>query len=220
MSTNREPQSDNWQRRRDLGTLIPQRDVSINSLPSGFREPWWRAGQRGWRILRKQILNSKTNSQRLRQHAQVDIRWSPRDEERSTCPTPLSQCHVRASLTVSFLFLIFIPAPLYPTGPLCIHCFQFVFYGIPECMNGWVCVYFCFLCLILGSFLSVLFYSNVFVFVLSYLILFYHRPLEACLFSSERQKGGTSSSEGLWGGIMRRKKGNQNQDTLYEKIYF
>lgn len=55
-----------------------------------------------------------------------------------------------------------------------------------------------------------------------FLILFYHYPLEACLFSYEKQKGyplqmGGEEDEGLEGVD----RGSHNQYILYEKkIYF
>jgi hypothetical protein len=50
---------------------------------------------------------------------------------------------------------------------------------------------------LLGLFFLFLGYSDVLVFVLSYLI-FYYYPLEACLFSSERQRRGGPRWEGRW----------------------
>lgn len=73
------------------------------------------------------------------------------------------------------------------------------FYEIPECANEWVsdpCVFFSWLLFLL----FVLSNSNVLAFVLSYyVILFSNYPLEAGLFSNERQEGGESGWERRWG---------------------
>ena len=60
------------------------------------------------------------------------------------------------------------------------------------------------------------------VFVLSYYIVFYYYPLEACLLSNEREKGSRSRWEGRWGGTGRsRGRGNCSLNVLDEKrIYF
>jgi hypothetical protein len=60
---------------------------------------------------------------------------------------------------------------------------------------------------------------NVFIFALSYYILFYNYPLEACLFSNKGQKVASSGWEGRWRGTMRKTwRGNHNQDILYDKV--
>lgn len=49
-------------------------------------------------------------------------------------------------------------------------------------------------------------------------ILFYHYPIETCLFSTERKKGGESGWYGTWERAgRRRERGNYNQDILCEK---
>ena len=87
-----------------------------------------------------------------------------------------------------------------------------VFNGIPECVHQWFAVS------SLGLFLFVL--TNSKLLLLTYLIIFYFivLPLEACLFSNERQKGSGSGWEMRWGGTGRsRGKENHNQDILWEK---
>jgi hypothetical protein len=57
---------------------------------------------------------------------------------------------------------------------------------------------------------------DVLVFVLSYIILY--DPLEACLFSNYREKGGGSGCKEKRGGTGKsRGIGNYNQDMLYKK---
>jgi hypothetical protein len=68
--------------------------------------------------------------------------------------------------------------------------------------------------LFLGLFSSVCFF-DVLVFVLLYFVLFYYYPIQAHLFSNERQKGSGSGWERRWGGPAR-SKGREtcNQDIL------
>lgn len=69
--------------------------------------------------------------------------------------------------------------------------------------------------------LFVLSYSDVFVFSFSYWTVFYYSPLEASLFSNEKEKGGESGQEGRWGGTGRSTgTENHHQDILYEKSIF
>ena len=68
----------------------------------------------------------------------------------------------------------------------------------------------------LGLFLFVL--TNSKLLLLTYLIIFYFivLPLEASLFSNERQEGSGSSWKGRWEGCHRgTQRGNYNQDILY-----
>jgi hypothetical protein len=93
----------------------------------------------------------------------------------------------------------------------------------------WVCqevsLFVCswFLCLFLSSCafcLFVLLDSDLFLF---YLIIFYYYPLEACLFSKERQKGSGPQWEGRRGeGKTERNRegGDHNQNTVYENSIF
>lgn len=72
----------------------------------------------------------------------------------------------------------------------------------------------CFLNLLLGSSPSVCLFvlsnSDVMVFVLSYYILFYYYPLQAFLFSTERQKGGW-----IWmGGEVEKRGGVEGEETV------
>jgi hypothetical protein len=54
---------------------------------------------------------------------------------------------------------------------------------------------------------------------LSYSILFYHYPSEACLLYNEKQKGDGSRWEGIYGETgMSRGRGNYNQDTILEEM--
>jgi hypothetical protein len=74
------------------------------------------------------------------------------------------------------------------------------FSGILDCANEWISVFSSVvLCLLWGSVHSVFFYPycNIFIFILLYYILFYYyHPLEASLFSNERQKGVRSDGRG------------------------
>lgn len=84
----RDPQTDNTQRVRDLGTLSPAQDATIGSLFSGLREPCRRGrekeykSQKEWTTPKKpdplnNITNTHVNSQRLGQHAQGLHRAAP-----------------------------------------------------------------------------------------------------------------------------------------------
>lgn len=92
-------------------------------------------------------------------------------------------------------------------------------YGIPEDEQMGLCVCSCssyhFLTYLIPFCLFVLPHSEVFIFVISYYILFYCYPLEGCLFLMDKgvvQMGGER-------GETRRKrgKGNHNQNTWCEK---
>lgn len=65
------------------------------------------------------------------------------------------------------------------------------FNSIPK-LGTSLSIYVCFLCFFLGSFLLFVYFVPflLLVFVLSYFIIFYYYPLEACLFSNKRQKRG------------------------------
>ena len=68
-----------------------------------------------------------------------------------------------------------------------------VFYGIPEYVNEWVsgsCAFSWALFLLFVYFVQ--FQYIRFCFILFHFILFYYYPLETCLFSNKRQKGGGS----------------------------
>lgn len=69
-------------------------------------------------------------------------------------------------------------------------------------------------CMLRLSYFSMLGFISLIIF---YFISFYYNPLEACLFSKKRQKGGSSEREMAWRGTRR----ECNQDILCEeKIMF
>lgn len=95
----------------------------------------------------------------------------------------------------------------------CINGFQFsVLMSVETSGSSHLCV-FCDLSWAL-SLLIVLSYSNVFIFVLSYYIIFYYYPLNVCLFSNERWKGMDLNGRGG-----REEVGEEGREIIIKKFY-
>lgn len=68
--------------------------------------------------------------------------------------------------------------------------------------------------------LFVLFYSNLFVFILSYYIVFYYHPLYAICFLRRDRKRVNLSRTGMGETRRNRGRGDCNQNIMYEKQLF
>lgn len=181
------------QRMRDLGTLSPEQDISIKSLPARFKKPRGRGerksirargdGHQEDRVLWVNMTKAHMSTQRLAQHAGGLLR----------SVQVLSICILVSNLVILWGSSVWTSGSLFLVTSLGLFSF----------------------CLLVSS------NSDVLVFVLSYFILFHYillLPLRSLFFfPNERQKVSRSWKEGRWEGAGRsgRKKAC-NQNRLYE----